>query len=584
MTPSLKQSGPERPITRSSKRIKIHVANSRNNKPEEDEEISNVEDSLIKDTIADDAKDKTKKSKVKEKNYQCSVCDVACKSVQGVRAHYIVDHVWQTFEYSSIMTDKIENLQNIFIIGRTGKFECVCGAICPDKIHKGYEVDDFYARQWIQVHRLVDTKHYKPSKTHRFSDVFPADLVLYEGSPWNVNKEFDEGMGKFNEDNSDGIADLEDSLPDIDKYSTSVACKTPEPVELYSEDDTELPDIDKYSTKIAAKGKVLEEIIEEFSSEDDSDEDKSPVSDGASDTESTSKNISKFIAKKDRKKDTKAFSNLKRRAKAEAQNYEIRMKCKKSNSVTFEIKKTKNTEPYTLTFGEKNVTCSCKSFKQIEERRYGAANEVCKHAALITLYCHENLRENYNGQRWFSTRSAFARALEMLDSFDSSRNIFEKPKHANFSLYPPPIPNPQRKFPYYKKKESGIFQMRKLKTPKWVAEKYNRDTNQGDKPACKVCKKKIALGNLCLRVDYTYLFVNRNFRSDEYSLKMSAFRICVKVKCFNDLNLKLIPKKNYREESNLPIIDRIDLANIFDNDKVTVRNMFRNEDVVLDNE
>ena len=513
----------------------------------ETEENRNNDHPQDKDAMEDNDKEKTKKSKDKEKNYQCSVCDEACKSLQGVRAHYIVDHVWEKFEFSTIMTDKIENLRNIFVISRTGKFKCVCGEICPDKIHIGYEENDFYARQWIQVHRLVAPKHYKPSKTHRFSDVFPADLVIFKGSPWNAHLEQDEG-----------IADREDLSQ--------------------SEDDGELPDIDKYSIKVAAKDKSFEEIIDDFSSEENYSDEELP-----SGTESTSKNkkVSTFTAKKDRKKDSKAFCNLRKRAKGEAKNYEIRLKCKKSNSLTFEIKKTNNLEPYTLTFGEKNVTCNCKSFQDIEERKYSAANEVCKHAALITLYCHENLRENYNGQRWFSTRSAFTRALEMLNSFDSSRNIFEKPKHANFFLYPPPIPNPQRKFPYYKKKQAALFQLRKLETPKWVAEKYNRETNQGDKPACKACNKKIALGNLCLRVDYTYLFVNRNFRSDECSLKMSAFRICMKVKCFTDLNLKVIPRKKYQEESNLPNIDRIDLENIYDNDKVSVRTMFRNENVSL---
>ena len=56
--------------------------------------------------------------------------------------------------------------------------------------------------------------------------------------------------------------------------------------------------------------------------------------------------------------------------------------------------------------------------------------------------------------------------------------------------------------------------MRKLQIPKWIAEKYNRDTNQGDKPACKACGRKIGLGILCFRVDYTSLFKNRNFKRD----------------------------------------------------------------------
>ena len=125
--------------------------------------------------------------------------------------------------------------------------------------------------------------------------------------------------------------------------------------------------------------------------------------------------------------------------------------------------------------------------------------------------------------------------------------------------------------------------MRKLQIPKWIAEKYNRDTNQGDKPACKACGRKIGLGILCFRVDYTSLFKNRNFKRDEFSLKMAPFRICLQMKCFNDFSAKLLPNQKFREESNVPRIERVDLANIFDNDKIIVRNLYKNTQVIFDN-
>jgi hypothetical protein len=116
--------------------------------------------------------------------------------------------------------------------------------------------------------------------------------------------------------------------------------------------------------------------------------------------------------------------------------------------------------------------------------------------------------------------------------------------------------------------------MRKVPTPKWIAEKFNRDTNQGDKPSCKSCAKKIAIGTLCIRTDYAYIFKNKNFKSDEFTLQMSAFRLCMKIKCFKDFNQKVVQTKKYTDESNIVAIDSIDLENVFDGDKVTVRNMF----------
>ena len=549
------------------------------------DEFNATKDNLEKEYFIDDSNDlpKTEENRNNEKrsneqeeynenksakdksnfNYQCSFCNEQCKKIDGVRAHYIVDHAWEKFKNSPVMTDNLENLYNIFSVDdKTGRFKCTCDEVCPAKImnnENNEEENDCWGRRWVLVHRLVDSRHYQPSKTHRLTEIFPNNLIIFKGLPWKETNTEDAEPIEMTEDPESDL-----SLPDIDKYS-----REPGPEGT----DGNIGNI------------CINEEIEEFSDEENnSDKDYSPNSDVDNSAKISSKDKNKYsnsMAKKDRKRDTKAFTNLKKRARDEAQNYTLRLKCEKNNLFTFEILKTRNTEPYSVTFGERDVTCNCKSFRDIEERKYTSANEVCKHVALITLYCHENLRSNFNGQRWFSTRSAFGRVSEMLKSFDPSRDIFERPKHANFSLYPPPIPNPIRKFPYFKKKEYAIFQLKKLLTPKWIAEKYNRYTNQGDKPACKACNRKIALGNLCLRVDYTSLFINRNFKSDEFSLRISPFRICTKISCFKDLNSKLVLQKKYREESNLPTIYTIELENIFDNDKTVVENLFQNENVVV---
>ena len=99
---------------------------------------------------------------------------------------------------------------------------------------------------------------------------------------------------------------------------------------------------------------------------------------------------------------------------------------------------------------------------------------------------------------------------------------------------------------------------------------------------CKSCKKKLGLGTLCFRADVTFLFKNRNFKIDEYSLKMSPLRICAKIDCFQDMNQKIQPSRKFQEETNLPIIDNIDMRQIFDSDKVIVKNLLKYENVIFD--
>ena len=127
----------------------------------------------------------------------------------------------------------------------------------------------------------------------------------------------------------------------------------------------------------------------------------------------------------------------------------------------------------------------------------------------------------------------------MFQTFDPNRNLLEKKKHANFSLYPKLIAWPVNRYPYFAKKDYALNYLAKLKRPAWFAEKYNRESAQGEKPTCKYCSEKIDLGKLCLRVDSTQVFQNKNYRKDDFTMKMSPFRICIKQQCFTDINNKI---------------------------------------------
>ena len=165
-------------------------------------------------------------------------------------------------------------------------------------------------------------------------------------------------------------------------------------------------DIEEFNSNSNEDDEILEQ---QLSDEDDDVRIEEILSEEEEQQTQDRRNRFSSRAKKDRRKDSRTFTNLKKRAKAEAQKYEIRVKSDKKNYITYEVKNLRNKEIYQVTFDEKDVTCNCKSFKEIEERRDCSANEVCKHVALIPLYCHENVRENYNGQRRFSTRGAFVR-------------------------------------------------------------------------------------------------------------------------------------------------------------------------------
>ena len=373
-------------------------------------------------------------------------------------------------------------------------------------------------------------------------------------SPWSISTAFyiwKLPIGKVN--------DLETSFQD--NLDTAIDSFEEEPIDL---------------TKDAK-----DEEIESFESEDE-DEEFVPEKVRAAPSKKSKEN--EFKAKKTRTKDTKSYAALKRKAKKEAINYKVELKSQNLESFTFEVRNKVNNKIYVIDFGEKTVTCNCEWFKEIELRRWGTANEVCKHVPIVTVFCHDNFQDNYKGQRFFSTRSAFRNLSEMFQSFDPNRNLEEGKKHANFFLYPTPIPCPVKKYPYFTNKDYAMNYLAKIKAPHWFAEKYNRDNLQGDKPSCKACSTKIDIGKLCIRIDQTIVFQNKNYRKDDFTLKTYPFRICVKRSCFKDINDKIQRGANFLENSNIFCIESIDLSNIFDQDRVALKRNFKDDVMFVNDE
>ena len=141
-----------------------------------------------------------------------------------------------------------------------------------------------------------------------------------------------------------------------------------------------------------------------------------------------------------------------------------------------------------------------------------------------------------------------------------------------------------KKYPYFTKKDYAMNYLSKIKAPHWFAEKYNRDTLQGDKPSCKACSTKIDIGKLCIRIDQTIVFQNKNYRKDDFTLKTYPFRICVKRPCFKDINNKIQRRANFLENSNIFCIESIDLSNIFDQDRVALKRNFKDDVMFVNDE
>ena len=227
------------------------------------------------------------------------------------------------------------------------------------------------------------------------------------------------------------------------------------------------------------------------------------------------------------------------------------------------------------------MNCDCENFKQITLQKWDRAQEVCKHVALITLYCHEHLRENYHGQRFFTTKIVFKRVLEMLKSFNADRNLNEKKKHPKFFLYPAPIPSPLRRFDYYPKKTAALLALNKEVNNGWFSESYNRESSQGKKPECKACGKVINLGVLCIRNDYTYIWQNPNYRNTDFTLTCAPFRVCNSLECVKQVNKKINTDRRLRDLSNITQVTQVRTDSIYDEDKQKILNTFKTSSIII---
>ena len=177
---------------------------------------------------------------------------------------------------------------------------------------------------------------------------------------------------------------------------------------------------------------------------------------------------------------------LKNKAKQEADNYVVIFKSNHNNLFIFEVENRLNTNKYIVYFSVQHVTCTCPWFKQIELMRHQSSNQVCKHVALVTLYCNDTLTQNDLGQRFFSKKDTFIKVAELLDSFDPQKNICLNKKHVDFSQLPLPVLSPNIKFKYYTKKQYAQDHLDTIPVPVWIAERYNRDSKKGGKPSCKM--------------------------------------------------------------------------------------------------
>jgi hypothetical protein len=477
--------------------------------------------------------------------FTCNICGDRSKTVRGVRAHYLAEHDWKTYEYSPVMNESLENLSNLFTVSESGQFTCSCGYLCPTDKLRGRDDFETICRQFMLIHRLVDSPHYKYNPRD-IKQVFPKTLISMNGK--HLEEEEANKVGKELMNTEANFVEPSENYEIVDDPSDDE--KSSEEDYEIEEDDEELQDVEKMNIQYPNEKKKEKN------------------------------NTIEFLSKRERKSETKKFKALKNQAMNSANTYQVLLKCQKEDSYSFEIINNQNNGCYTVTFCVQHVICTCPWFKQIEKMRHQSANQVCKHVALVTLYCHEILRENYKGQRFNSNKETFVNILEMLKSFDPHRNVNTKKKHPNYALYPAPIASPTVKYPYFTRKEYAINKVSELTTPDWFAEKYNRDTMQGDKPSCRSCGAKIDIGTLCLRTDYSYIFKNKNYRKDDFTIKTVAFRVCMTAACVREINVKIMSKK-FREESNIQPLNTIRTGNIFDDDKIVCTEMLKDENVLI---
>ena len=72
-----------------------------------------------------------------------------------------------------------------------------------------------------------------------------------------------------------------------------------------------------------------------------------------------------------------------------------------------------------------------------------------------------------------------------------------------------------------------------------------------------------------------YVMFNRNRRPDGWKLITVAFRIYKKTVCIYGLEEKMQMKTKYREESNLHVIEKVEMSQIFDDDQTMIKKIFK---------
>ena len=480
--------------------------------------------------------------------FECNICGVETKTVRGIRAHYLETHDWKTYEYSPIMRDSLKNLSNLFTSSESGVYTCSCGYVSPSEKLRGLDNYSALNRQVMLIHRLVDSPHYKYNPRD-IKQVFPNGLVIKNGK--TLEEDEATKIGKDDMNTNVKCVEPSESYDIVEDQSDD---------EKYTDDDYEIEDDEDDIEEAERRYKKKDPILQ------------------------SEKNKVEFFSKRERKNETKKFKALKRQVINSAENYQCGLKCQNDDSHSFEVKNKENGACYTVTFCIQHVICTCPWFKEIERMRHQSANEVCKHVALVTLYCNAILQDNYKGQRFNSNKKTFIKISEMLKSFDPQRNLYTKKKHTNYSLYPPPVSSPNTKYPYFTRKEYALKKLSELATPYWFAEKYNRVNMQGDKPSCKYCEAKIDIGTLCLRTDHSYIFQNRNYRKDDFTIKTVAFRVCMEISCVMEINTKIRNKK-FKEElgniTNIQPLETISTEHIFDDDRIVCSEMFKNENLLI---
>ena len=280
--------------------------------------------------------------------------------------------------------------------------------------------------------------------------------------------------------------------------------------------------------------------------------------------------------KRRRTKASKPFKSAMDKALNEASRYKLvkTYTAPDSSRYVYKLYKTDG-KVYEVSFERDHVLCTCEQFKFITLQKWDNAQEVCKHVALITLHCDDELSQTYYGQRYLSQRT-YSKVCDMLNTFNASKTVKDKKKHARYHLLPVPRPITLKNFPYFKKKDSAVALLSKEHNSGWFAEVYNRESSQGKYPICKSCRKTLKIGNLSLRNDYTFVWQNHMYREGEYTLKIQAYRVCANPECAKKANID-ISNNALRVESNIRRIEILRTDWINHESILLLSQLFQNE-------